>query len=164
MPGQKLINEAVSGNLDGVKRLIAQGTDVNFANRGGVTALMVASQWNRAEVADVLLENGADVDATESESGRNALMYSCLSGDLRVLRRLLESGAAVNAADGIGRTALMMAATIGSTRAVELLLQNGADIHARDSSGATALDWAYEARREEVVNLLLTRGAVIANR
>lgn len=70
----------------------------------GVTALMVAAQWNRPRIVSFLLSKGADVDAQENASGCNALMFACLSGNPEVVRLVLKHGAPVNSTNFNGRT------------------------------------------------------------
>ncbi len=157
--GERLIEEAMLGNLDGVRELISYGADANFANTKGVTPLMVAAHWDRLEVVRFLLERGVDVEAREKSVGRNALMYSCLSGSPQCVELILEAGAAVNSSDSSGRTALMMAAMNGVVGVVEPLVRAGADMSFRDEFGLTALDLATRRRRKDVVAFLSARGA-----
>jgi len=157
--GDELIHAAMSGDVVKVRQLLADGADVNFANRLGVTALMVAAQWNRLEIVDFLLSKGADVQAEESSSRCNALMFACLSGNLEIVSRVLSHGAAVNSATIDGRTALMTAAFCGNLELVKMLLRHGADINAMDRFGATALTQAAMAGHSDVASLIVTQGA-----
>lgn len=45
-----------------VRRLVAEGEDVNQVNESGHTALMWASYDNHLDIATVLLEHGADLN------------------------------------------------------------------------------------------------------
>lgn len=155
--GERLIKEAMLGNLQAVRELISRGADINFANIKGVTPLMVAAHWERLEVVRFLLERRADVQATEKSGGRNALMYSCLSGSPQCVELLLQAGAGIDSKDGSGRTALMMAAMNGVVRVVEPLVRAGADMNVRDEFGLTALDLAVRRDRKEVVAFLASR-------
>jgi uncharacterized protein len=157
--GEKLIFEAISGNLEKVSQLLARGVYVDFSNRLGVTPLMVACQWGRSEVVKLLLHKGAAVEARETSSGANVLMYACLSGHFDLVRLVVEKGASVDSTDNSGRTALMTAASIGKASIVELLLNKGADVNAEDKLGDTALDFAVARGYSEVAELLLSEGA-----
>ena len=159
MRGERLIQAAMQGDLAGVRELLAEGMDINFANPRGVTAIMVACQWNRPTVVKFLLENGADVNARETQSGLNPLMYACLSGNPRLVSLILDGNPVVDSPDATGRSALMVAATLGNAEAVKLLVRSGADIHFTDYAGATALDWARENGHQSVVEFFLTRFA-----
>ncbi|MBI5571182.1 MAG: ankyrin repeat domain-containing protein [Desulfomonile tiedjei] len=142
-----------------MRELIADGTDINFANLQGVTALMVACQWNRTGVVRFLLTNGADVNVRETQSGLNPLMYACLSGNPQLVSLILRKNPVVDSCDAAGRSALMVAATLGNAEAVKLLVQSGADINHIDHSGSTALDWARENGQQSVVDFFLARFA-----
>jgi uncharacterized protein len=154
MSGDELIYEAMQGNLVGIRQLLANGGDVNFANQCGVTALMMACQWNRTEVVRFLLDKGADVHPRDAQSGFNALMYSCLSGNSHLVRLVLAEQPMVDATDAAGRTALMMAAILGRSEVVRLLVQGGASLDLTDARGASASDWARETGHLEVVDYL----------
>ncbi len=155
--GEMLLQEAMSGNLTRVRELIAAGADINFANRSGVSSLMVACQWNQTEVVRFLLENGADVRHQESSSGRDALMYSCFSGNPELVELILNNGAMIDATDAMGRSALMIAASVGKAESVRVLLQTGANADLKDHCGATALDWAREAGHQDLADLFVER-------
>ena len=71
-----MIHAAMSGDVAKVRQLLADGADVNFANRLGMTALMVAAQWNRLEIVNFLLSKGADVKAEESPARCNTNSHS----------------------------------------------------------------------------------------
>jgi len=158
--GDCLIQEAVSGNLPAVRRLIERGADINFANIDAFTPLMAAAQWRQLNVLKFLLENGARLVPVAKTNGRTALMHACLSGSPQCVELLLEAGARVNVRDSYGMTALMMAATTGGTEMVRPLLQAGAEIDARDDQGFTAVDWAAKWGRTDIIDLIsLTRSS-----
>ncbi len=157
--GDELIHAAMSGDLVKVRQLVADGADVNFANRLGVTALMVAAQWNRPEIVHFLLSKGADVQAEENSSRCNVLMFACLSGNPEVVSLVLKHGAAVNSTTFDGRSALMTASFCGKLELVRMLLRHGADIDAMDRFGATALTQAAMSGHTDVETLLAAEGA-----
>ena len=69
------------------------------------------------------------------------LLAAAPVNDVNAVRRLLDAGANVNAADAYGNTALMLAAEVRSKGdVVKLLLERGADADIRDPSGLTALE------------------------
>lgn len=61
-PGFRLMYMASEGDLEGIKKLLACGTDVNFRDMDQRTALHVAACQGCVDVAKLLLEHGADVD------------------------------------------------------------------------------------------------------
>ena len=60
------------GELEVVKRLMANGADLNLTNDDGETALHRASYEGKLEVVKHLMANGADQKLTNKE-GENAL-------------------------------------------------------------------------------------------
>jgi len=66
---------------------------------------MCAAKHNHGEVAKLLLNKGADINA-QDEGGGTALMVATQPGYLNEVKILLEKGADVNAKDVNGTTAL----------------------------------------------------------
>ena len=109
---QKLIDAAVVGDVAKVKKLIAEGADVNAKDNFGQTVLMWAACRGHIEIAKLLIESGADVNAKDS-TGDTALIFAASEGHLETVKILIESGADVNAKNMTGGvTALKLAAGI----------------------------------------------------
>ena len=133
------------GHADVATFLISKGAFVNGVvpiNRDDcyIKPIEVAAATRQFNVAEVLVQNGADV----------TVFVASQCGLVNVAQRLLESGADVNAVT-LGRkySALHFAACYGHTGVVKLLLENGVDINAlskHDSSRnkRTALHWARQ--------------------
>ncbi|MFH7015767.1 ankyrin repeat domain-containing protein [Flavobacterium sp. FlaQc-47] len=72
------LNVAVSkGDLDFVKKLIEYGADVNEISED-LSPLMIAARYNKVEIMNVLLANGANPSA-KNEKGFTALKFAQLS-------------------------------------------------------------------------------------
>lgn len=121
-----------------------------------------------------LIESGTDVNQMKPSEG-TALHLSSFGGYTAVAKKLIESGADVNAkiAGGgdPGATPLHLAAMKGHTEVILLLVQNGANIDARlggggetSTSGASPLHLAATHNRAEAVKLLAKSGADIEAR
>ena len=97
---------------------------------GGMGPHFLGFELNHWEVAQLLLQYGADVNARD-EHGDTLLHRAVGKFDSKSVRRLLECGADVHARDKDGKTPLRMAlATKTSrreiiTRIIELLHQHG---------------------------------------
>ena len=94
-----------------------------------------------------------------------ALVWACKSNRLRVLERLVNAGARLNA-DPYRGTPLIWAAACNRTETVEWLLDHGANINQRATfgglthgQGITALHMAAQSGHLAVVKLLIERGA-----
>ena len=108
------------------------------------------------------IRDGAPVEFPLEPRSRSVLMSAAQAGRMRLLRLLLNRGAAIERVDDHGRTALMHAAWFGHESATRLLLDRGAAIDARDNLGRTALVYALSAAQSGVVRLLCARGANLA--
>lgn len=106
--------------------------------------------------------------------GQTPFVRAALSGDIEVMRLLLESGADPNIATTQGSTALMAAAGInwipGQTytrseadyvEAVKLCLERGAPVNASNSLGLTAMHGAANRGWESIIQILANHGAVL---
>jgi hemoglobin len=127
----------------------------------GGTLLHDASAQANLRMVELLLRLGADPNAEGGHGPLYSLANECrVSGGGSVVRALIQSGANVNANDGVKRcTALHMAARRGNVEVAEALLDCGADIEARDSLGDTPLRRSVNCNKIEVAALLLSRGA-----
>lgn len=96
---------------------------------------------------------------TRDSDGNTALLRAINSGDSFEIKRLVEAGADVNAANNSGVTPLMNAGGMGNKEAVELLIQKGANVNHRTPGNYTPLMQAALVGQIEIVKVLLAAGA-----
>ena len=63
-PDISIVDAAIDGNIEAVKQAIADAADVK-AKPGGITPLHWAAWRGRKEIVELLIANGADVNAKE---------------------------------------------------------------------------------------------------
>jgi ankyrin repeat protein len=107
-PHGHLVWAARKGDVAAIRSLAARGVDLNASNVTGRTfvfpdldhlrwtALQHAVQKQQAEAVRVLLEWGAEPDATEPGSTATALFIAASYNNRTMVRMLLDAGADVN--------------------------------------------------------------------
>lgn len=156
--GQELADAVEKNETFQIQALLAKDLDVNKSQVDGMTALHWAAHHDSLELADKLLERGANASA-QNRYGITPLYLACVNGNGQLVEKLLNSGADPNTAIRGGETALMTAARTGKATAVNALIEAGADIDARERKGQTAMMWAAHEGHLEVVEALLEAGA-----
>jgi uncharacterized protein len=101
-------------------------------------------------------------DQLEAKPIAADLVTAIRKADAPVVRKLLESGADVNARDAEGNTPLILASFYASPECVALLIDKGADVNAANQAGATPLIRA--ATSFEKTRLLVAAGAKVGVR
>jgi ankyrin repeat protein len=187
--------------------LLERGADPDIANQGGWSPLYIATDnrnieggdyptrradMDHLEMIELLLARGADTNvrmksSTETrtifthqwlhEEGATPFLRAAQSGDLVLLKLLLEHGADPSIATEDRTTPLMVASGIGwvegvtyewspeqTLETVKLILELGADVNAQNLDGQTALMGAAHKGRNDVVQTLVDAGADLALR
>ena len=93
---------AQKGDLTTVKRLIAQGADVNIPQGDGMTALHWAADHGDSAMAAVLLKAKANVKATTRIGNYTPLHVASRDASGTVVRELVAAGADVKAPTATG--------------------------------------------------------------
>ncbi len=158
-----LVHAAERGEIDAVRKLVAEGAQINWRDYRGRTALLAATQRNRVEVARFLIQEGADVNAKDLIQDSPFLLAGAL-GRLALLRLMIPAGADLTDTNRFGGTALIPAAHRGHVEAVKFLLTTKIDVNHVNNLGWTALMEAVVlgdggAAHTEIVKLLVAAGA-----
>ena len=116
-----------------------------------ITHLLLSS---RRQVCSILVQMGADVNATDSY-GWTPLLFAAKNGSAVVLRNLLEMNANIDHEDQSGNTALLISSARGHVEAVQLLLNRRASLKPA-ADGLNCLDVAIENQQADVVMTIIT--------
>ncbi|MBZ8182743.1 ankyrin repeat domain-containing protein [Oscillatoria salina] len=128
-------------SIELVQCLLEVGADPNKSNLDdGKTPLMIThGSWREqsVQICSLLLESGANSNARDVETGKTVLMHNVgipASADelfkvncRRIVQKILQHGADVNAKDNDGNTALSIAKKAGNTEIIQLLKEAGAE-------------------------------------
>ena len=155
---------AMRGDMDAVRKLIAQKADVNAPQADGATALHWAVFKSNKEMVNLLLKSGANAKAANRE-GSTPMWLACVNGDAATISALLAAGADANEKLPLGRSPLMIAARTGNVDAIKVLVDKGADVNAKETlRGTTPLMWAADEGHAAAIQFLLQHGADIKAR
>jgi ankyrin repeat protein len=144
----------LEGHPETIKGLIAQGKDINARNIRGQTPLHLAAMKGNSDVLQLLLENGAEVDALASDSGCTSLHYAAGLGHVELCELLVRYGADPDAQTARLQTPLHLAVASGHSDVVALLLKYHARLDIRDTNGMTPLQQAETVNKREIVTLI----------
>jgi ankyrin repeat protein len=152
-------------HLDLIKLLIAHGANVN-ARVCGVESTPQRCKGDSTETRTIFTMQWL------YEDGATPFLRAAQSGDVAVMKLLLEHGADPKLATTNGDTALMVAAGIGwvdgvtyewseaqNLEAVKMCLDLGLDPNIADGDGRTALHGAAHKGRNDVIRMLVDHGA-----
>jgi ankyrin repeat protein len=121
--GSPLYWAARQGNLEAVRTLLARGANVKYQAPDGGTALHASlGDGNDVRIAEVLLDNGIDLEARKS--GMTPLLMASLFGRIEWVRLFIRRGAQVNAKTPSGQTPLALSGTFGREPEIERLLRD----------------------------------------
>jgi hypothetical protein len=145
---------ARDGDLDKVKALLKENPRlVASRNSAGLTPLHLAASEGHADIVDLLLESGADVNANTTASANPSLGGVAVGGGVA-----LKLGARIHGMTPLHYAAQWGYGPKGYKDVVELLLAHGATVNARDSYGKTPWHYAAYAGHSEVAELLHQHG------
>lgn len=141
-------------SLDVIKSLVGHGAQVNA----------------QLTAASIIKKAAQDSPDRTISAGGTAFMRAARSGDVEVMRYLLDHGANPKLSNKDGANALMLAAGLGYTdanrsteaealAAVKMCLDLGFDVNAATDKGETAMHGAAKRGADSIIQYLAAKGA-----
>ncbi len=128
---RQVINAAKSGEVETVKALLNEDPDlVHATGPDGSTPLHHAAWKGYTEIAELLLDSGADIDAHNNNKhwGTTPLHAASHGKRTKVVKLLVERGAQINLRSPVtNATALGHTKMHNATAAAKVLRQHGAE-------------------------------------
>ena len=157
---RRMLDAAWMGEVEVVQDLLSLGVDVDARDsEHDETALMLASRKNHTQIAEYLINSGANVHATD-RFGKSALSYASRAGANDIIRILINHGSAVDATDDDGNSSLFHAITGGHNDTTLLLINSGANVNRINLARERPLDVAESDGAEPVIDILKQHGAI----
>lgn len=163
------------GNLAQVKAMVANGQDIEVKDTAslGQTALGWAAFIGYEDIVDFLIENNADLWATDKGDVYHALKSAALGKNANIVKKLreaLKDQYDINdtSYEDDGESLVMVAASNNRLDVVEYLIGEGADLNlvttiedpVRFSYNHSAMSYACQRGYTEMQQLLIKNGAV----
>ena len=143
--------------LDEVKKLIREGADVNKKNEFGYTPLHMALAGENKEMAELLLNNGAD-PRIQDKNGSTALHYAYERNMTDIAKKIIDMfPETLSIEDKYGNQPLWTAVMNAKIpeEDIKYLLKKGADRNHKNKTGSSPLDLAKSYNIDEFTKLFI---------
>ncbi|XP_014240481.1 ankyrin repeat and MYND domain-containing protein 2 [Cimex lectularius] len=120
---EKAIFELINNNdIAGLKsHMEINALKPDVVDEHGLTPLSHACYKGNKDIAQYLIDQGANVNLNEHENGYTALHFAALSGKADLCQLLLANGAKTHMQNSVGRTAAQMGAFVGNHQCVAVI-------------------------------------------
>lgn len=135
--------------------LLTVGADTEYRDSRGYTPFYCAISVKQRSAAKMLLEFGADINATQDENGLTPLIDAFSRKDLLGIQFLVKKGADLSVTDRHGNNPLMIATSNDDRNMVELLIKAGSPLNQQNNEGYAPIHVASD----ETGKMLVEAGA-----
>lgn len=146
-----------------VRLVLKSGLDVNepivSEYQRAYTPLQFVCQRGNLEIARLLIEEGASVDASRDPDERSALAYAAESLNTELIKMMITANVKVNSDMFFEKTALHVAAAKDNLEATKALISAGVCVNRADKYQATPLHKAAQTCNINAIDSLLQAGA-----
>ncbi len=165
-----LMTVAGRGSVNVAELFLQHGVDINAIDSNGQTALHYAAYSRNPDgMSKFLILNGAEVNPLFCKHGKvsgccsgitTPLHSASNTGQLAMVRNLINSGAKINVLNQDGLTPLYLAVKKGNPDVVKLLVEHGAFINTAEKNlGYSELMLAVALGKKDIADYLIKNGA-----
>ena len=151
----KIVEYTQNNDFDNVKKCLEKDNTLSDSRdeNSKFTLLMICSKKGYFDIAKLLVENGANINA-RSKTGITALMFACAEKQVRIAKYLIDSGADVNLRDRPLFSALLYASLTKEHEIIKALIEAGADVNAKNFKLVTPLMFASGINDIDTIKLV----------
>jgi uncharacterized protein len=147
------------GHLEMLKLFHQYGAELDKLDRIHFTALMYASLYDKADIVEYLLKNGANYNHISNTHSLNLspIHLAAIGASIKSVKLLAENGANLNALGSTGSNALLWGLFEGSDKHVTVaikLIELGADPTIKNKSDYSAENFAKNTKNEELIKII----------
>ncbi len=152
----QFLQALLAGNKELIDLFVRANFNVHTEDSLGTPAILVAMKKGYTVIGHILLNAGADMNATD-RMGITPLLLACgqsSQGYKELAEMLIHKGANINVRDKLGYTPLLLSLSGGDVDIAMLLIEKGADLSAKTREGENALSLAEKAGHSSIVRRL----------
>ncbi|WP_338405958.1 ankyrin repeat domain-containing protein [Wolbachia endosymbiont (group A) of Longitarsus flavicornis] len=158
--GKKPVHVAIENNSkDIIGFLLSKGVSINDTDKQGYTPLHYAAWRGRLEIAELLVDKGASINAADaSTAGEKPIHVAAENNSKSIIEFLISKGVNVDEADKNGWAPLHYAAKFDQLEVAKFLIEKGANINAADTStiGEKPIHVAAENNSKNIIEFLIS--------
>lgn len=155
---QSVLAPMLLGDNAPLQAALAAGMKPTVKGVTGETLLHLAAEAGAVDAMDLLLKQGAKVNAT-TDRGHTPLHLAAENGRLAAVERLLAANAAVNLRAGGNQTALLAAVKSGHRTVAQALVNKRADVNAANDNHESPYTVAIDRGYADLAAQMLDHGA-----
>lgn len=155
-----LIEAVKSNNIYKARYLITKGTDINFQDIDGLSAINWAIITHNTQMFQMLIDAGSNINICD-KSGKSPLCISAYLDKSPFYRFLINNGADVNHKSNDGNSILHASVNQNNIKAVKYLVKKGANIDITNNQNKTPLSLAIQQNKLDIAAYLLSKDASI---
>jgi uncharacterized protein len=152
------------GSFEEFQNALQEVKDVNFViNESGKNMLISAVEYDKFDVAKLLIERGCDIDHQDNEGNTALHCVAKLYTSPKYAELLVNNHASLDLENEYGNEPLWdavfnacKAANDGENSLVEYLVKQGADAKHKNRHGKSPLDFVSNIKDEVLINILLS--------
>jgi ankyrin repeat protein len=160
-----LLAHAVNhGNLEIIKMLLENGSDINTTGELGESMLHIAARAGHVSVINFFLEKGLDIHSKDN-NGNGLLHYVALNDFSRrrtvsieqkkqIIQLLIDGGCQLEEKNERGQTPLFTATIHNKANILDIFIEKGANSNIQDHNGLRPIDYAVDRKFTTLIDIL----------